>query len=181
MKHDTNNPSTGRYHNRTSLLLRLMLCMLTLASTVAWSHADTSETVEVAEVKTVIETYAKSIDAADVTLASQIWLTESSVSFIHPRGHERGWEQVKTNFYQKTMGERFSERKLTIRDLVVQVSGDAAWAEFYWAFAAKMKADGSALNTRGRETQVLRKTEQGWRIVHVHYSGMPVTGERQGF
>ena len=175
-----NNQNSERSHG-TSVLLGLMLCMLALASTSSWSHAAVSDTTETAEVKGVIAAYAKSIDAADVTLAAQIWLTDSNVSFIHPRGHERGWEEVKTNFYQKMMGARFSERRLMVRDVVVRVLGDTAWVEFYWEFAAKMKADGSALDTTGRETQVLKKTEQGWRIVHVHYSGMPVTGERQGF
>jgi len=35
--------------------------------------------------------------------------------------------------------------------------------------------------THGRETQVYRKVDGAWRLVHVHYSGMPVTGERLGF
>jgi ketosteroid isomerase-like protein len=59
--------------------------------------------------------------------------------------------------------------------------GDTAWAEFYWDFVAKFRKDGSPLKTQGRETQVYRKDNQGWRIVHVHYSNMPVTGEREGF
>ncbi len=54
-------------------------------------------------------------------------------------------------------------------------------AEFYWSFDATMAKDATTIHTEGRETQVLEKTNQGWRIVHVHYSGMPVTGERQGF
>jgi len=29
------------------------------------------------------------------------------VSFIHPLGHERGWPQIKANFYQKLMGGMF--------------------------------------------------------------------------
>ena len=158
-----------------------MLSMLMLASASSWSQAGSSDTTETAEVQALIGKYAKSIGTADVNLAAQIWLAEDDVSFIHPRGHERGWEEVKTNFYQKTMGARFSERRLKVRDVVVQVYGDTAWAVFYWEFAAKMRSDGSAINSKGRETQALRKTDQGWRIVHVHYSGMPVTAERQGF
>jgi ketosteroid isomerase-like protein len=101
--------------------------------------------------------------------------------FIHPRGHECGWEAVRENFFVKTMGEPFSERKLTVRDVAVRVYGDTAWAEFYWDFAATFRSDGKPLATKGRETQVYHKAEGGWRIVHVHYSGMPVTGQREGF
>ena len=37
------------------------------------------------------------------------------------------------------------------------------------------------MQTKGRETQVLKKIGNEWSIVHVHYSGMPVTGESEGF
>ena len=63
----------------------------------------------------------------------------------------------------------------------VHVHGDAAWVEFYWDFVAKFKTGGTPLNTKGRETQIFRKLDGGWRLVHVHYSGMPVGGEREGF
>ncbi len=36
----------------------------------------------------VIDAYAKSIDEADIKLASEIWSTSEVASFIHPRGHE---------------------------------------------------------------------------------------------
>src|ERR1700682_2730897 len=129
----------------------------------------------------LIEKYAKSVDDADTTLAAQVWLNSPDVSFIHPLGHEHGFEQIKQNVYQRLMGDTFSERKLSVHDVSVHVYGDAAWAEFYWDFAAKFRKDGSPLATHGRETQLYRKEQGRWRLVHVHYSGMPVTGERQGF
>jgi ketosteroid isomerase-like protein len=129
----------------------------------------------------VIAKYAKSIDDADTTLASGIWWDSPEVSFIHPLGHEHGFEQVKANVYQRLMGETFSERKLTPRDITIRVYGDAAWAEFYWDFAAKFRKDGQTITTHGRETQIYRKIEGSWRIIHVHYSGMPATQPGQGF
>lgn len=133
------------------------------------------------QVEGLIAKYAQSIDAADTALASQLWSQSPEVSFIHPRGSERGFDQVKQNVYVGTMGALFSERKLRVSNVRVHIYGDAAWAEFDWDFAAKMKKDGSAVNTKGRETQIYRKEESGWRLVHVHYSSMPVSGERQGF
>ena len=133
------------------------------------------------EIRTVIEKYQQSIVDADVDLASEIWSTKEDVSFIHPRGHERGWDAVAKNFYGITMGDTFSERKLEIFNLFVHEDGDHAWVEFYWRFDAIMRQDRTPLHTEGRETQVLRRIGETWRIVHVHYSGMPVTGARQGF
>jgi Xaa-Pro aminopeptidase len=133
------------------------------------------------EIKSLIAKYAKSIDGPDTNLASQVWWDSPEASFIHPLGHEHGFEQIKQNVYKRLMGETFSERKLSIHDVSVHVFGDAAWAEFYWDFAAKFRKDGSPVATHGRETQFYRKTQDGWRLVHVHYSGMPVAAERQGF
>lgn len=133
------------------------------------------------EIRRMIAKYAKSIDEADTTLASQVWSDSPEVSFIHPLGHEHGLEQIKQNVYRHLMGDTFSERKLSIHDISAHVYGHTAWAEFYWDFAAKFRKDGSPITTRGRETQVYRKDHGGWRLVHVHYSGMPVQEKRTGF
>ncbi len=133
------------------------------------------------ELKQLIARYAKSVDTADTTLASQIWSHSSDVSFIFPLGWEHGFDQVEKNVYERAMAETFSERKLTIHDISLHVYGDAAWAEFSWDFAAKLRKDGSPMASQGQETQVYRKEPGGWRLVHVHYSGVPVTGKGQGF
>jgi ketosteroid isomerase-like protein len=79
------------------------------------------------------------------------------------------------------MGELLTDRRLVAYDIRVRELGDVALAEFYWRFDAKFRQDGTPLHTEGRETQVHLRTNGAWRIVHVHYSGMPVTEERQGF
>ena len=107
-------------------------------------------------------------------------MNSPDVSFIHPLGHEHGFEQIKQNVYQRLMGQTFSERHLEPRQVSVHLHGAAAWAEFYWDFNAKFRKDGSSMTTHGRETQIYWKTAQGWRLVHVHYSGMPITREKPG-
>jgi len=130
------------------------------------------------EIKNLIAKYAKSVGDADTELASQIWWNSAEASFIHPLGHEHGFEQIKQNMYTRLMGGTFSERKLSVHDVAVQVLGDAAVAEFDWTFTAKLRKDGSPVTTHGRETQVYRKMPDGWRLVHVHYSAMPVSEDR---
>src|SRR6267378_575416 len=128
-------------------------------------------------IRSLIEKYAKSVDDADTTLAAQVWLNSPDVSFIHPLGHEHGFEQIKQNVYMRLMGDTFSERKLSVHDVSIHVYGDAARAEFYWDFAAKFGKNGSPFTTHGRETQLYQREQGRWRLVHVHYSGMPATGE----
>jgi len=145
----------------------------------AGSDLSSSEGKESAEeIKNLIAKYAKSVSDADTDLASQIWWNSPEASFIHPLGHEQGFQQIKQNVYTRLMGGMFSERKLSVHDVAVQVLGDAAVAEFYWDFTAKLRKDGSPVTTHGRETQVYRKMPGGWRLVHVHYSATPVTEDR---
>lgn len=133
------------------------------------------------QIQKLLSDYARSVNNMDTALAAKIWATKDSISFIHPRGHEKGWQQVKDNFYVNTMHENFSERNLNIHDVAVRAYKDFAFVEFYWTFNAKLRKGGMPLTTRGRESQVLKKDKNGWKILHVHYSGMPVTGGRQGF
>lgn len=114
------------------------------------------------------------VEPVDVNLASQVWLNSPDVSLIYPLGEEHGWDQVKRGFYQDTMEALFSERKLTPGEITVHAHGDSAWAEFSWRFVAKMRKNGSTVETRGRETQIYRKIgPDRWALVHVHYSAMP--------
>jgi len=150
-------------------------------SPVSQKVQSTDSTGDVTEIRALIAKYVKSIDDADTTLAFEIWSDSPDVSFIHPRGEAHGWDEIKRSVYEDLMGGLFSQRDLQVRDVTIRVYEDAAWAEFNWHFVAKWKSDGSPITTDGRETQVYRRGPDGrWRLVHVHYSGLPVTGARQG-
>lgn len=144
------------------------------------THASAAVT-DADQIKALVGKYTESIDTCDTKLAAQVWLDSPEATFIHPLGHEHGFAQIKQDIYENLFGQTFSERKLTAHDLTVDVSGDAAVAEFYWDFAARFRNDGSPIATHGRETQVYYKREGSWRLAHVHYSVMPVSKQRQGF
>ena len=97
-----------------------------------------------AAVRTLVQRYAQSIDAADTDLAAEIWLATDDALFIHPRGENRGFGAITQNFYAKTMGANFSQRKLTVNDDAVDVSivGDTAIVYFQWRFNATRADDG---------------------------------------
>lgn len=124
------------------------------------------------ELTRMVELYRQSvIHADDIRLAEQVWLTGAGVSFIHPRGHERGWEEIKNNFYRKTMSETFSGRDLRLAGApVVRLYGRTAVVEFDWEFTAARRKDGSIRQSSGRESHVYVKTPQGWKLVQAHYS-----------
>jgi ketosteroid isomerase-like protein len=137
-----------------------------------FEKADDAKTAADA-IRQQIARYTAALDAADLDLASQVWRTSAEVSFIHPAGHARGWEEVKQIY--KFFGSSFSERKLTVRDMSVHVNGDTAWVEFYWHFVGKRRNDGSVVQTDGRETQIYNQARNRWELVHVHYSSPTIT------
>ena len=92
-----------------------------------------------AAIRQLIGRYLQAVDAADTDLAAGVWSRGADVLFIHSRGHERGWEAVRESFYVKTMREPFSDRRLTVRDVAVRVSGDSAWAGLSWDFSATFR------------------------------------------
>ena len=134
---------------------------------------------ETKKIKGLLETYKISINQADSTLGKKIFMTTSEINFIHPRGHEKGWEGIKKGIYEM-FGATFSRRDLKSNNETITIYNDMAILEFYWVFDATFN-DGKPIQTNGRETQVLKKIKGEWKIVHVHYSNMPVVGEGQGF
>ena len=128
----------------------------------------------------VLANYAKSVNELDIDLAGQVWSHAPEVVFIHPRGTEVGFAQIMENFYRKTMGS-FSQRELILENPVIHIYGDTAWSQMTWTFHATVKNGGPKITTTGRETQVYHKENGAWHIVHVHYSGPPVTGALKGF
>jgi ketosteroid isomerase-like protein len=142
--------------------------------------ASTGNQQDIHEIQQVIKDYVKACEKLDLELARKVWSSSPEVSFIHPRGTERGLEQVLTNFYSKTMG-LFSERQLLPDNVDIHVYNDTAWSEFTWTFHATVKDGGQKITTEGRETQVYHRENGTWRLVHVHYSGMPETGKLKGF
>lgn len=130
-----------------------------------------------------IDDYVRSINELDIPLAESFWLTNEDVTFIHPRGHEKGWQQVLANFYGLTMGESFTKRDLKLDgEVAIKIFGDTVIAEFDWDFVAMRRDIGEELHTTGRESQVWCLLENlGWRLVQVHYSGPATTAAGEGF
>jgi len=149
------------------ILLAAILC---LSPAFAAAQTDTGPPREIAEIHRLIEQYAKAVDTVNLNLLSQIWSHSPDVSFIYPLGEEHGFDAIEHQVFQNVMGGMFSARDLGTQGAEIHVNGNAAWSEFDWKFHATMRKDGSAVTTRGVETQIYRRESGKWRLVHVHYS-----------
>lgn len=149
--------------------IRRLLIFILIFSTCDFLYAQSKS--DAVLFNSLVQRYTKSIDQADTLSGSSLWAHTGEVTFIHPGGHEYGWEGVKKIY--AFFSDNFSERKLTSHNLKASVYGNVAWCEFYWNFAGVLKQDNSKVQTSGLETQIWRRIKNEWRLVHVHYSDMP--------
>jgi ketosteroid isomerase-like protein len=91
---------------------------------------------------------------------------------VTPFGRFQGWDRVRDEVYVKFLQQSLTERDLQPSDVSIHVIGDSAWLAFDWAFAGKL-ANGQAMTSKGWESHVYQRTDQGWRIAHLHYSVPP--------
>jgi ketosteroid isomerase-like protein len=141
-----------------------------LAPACAAVEVDSGPPADVKAIHHLVERYLQAVDTVDSSLLSQIWSHSSEASFIYPLGEEHGFDAIEQHVFQNVMGGMFTVRDLQTRGVTVHVNGNAGWSEFHWTFHATMRKDGSAVTTKGVETQIYRKEAGRWRLVHVHYS-----------
>ena len=143
--------------------------VLVLASALSCGRApDPSQ--DRADIERLFKTYVQSIDAADVALASNVWLQSPEVLVVTPFGRYNGWDGVK-EIYAKTQ-KNFSDRNLQASNVSIVVAGDAAWLVYDFVFTAKL-ANGQPSTAKGWESHGYQRTANGWRIAHLHYSVPP--------
>ena len=118
-------------------------------------------------IEQVFSAYLRSLEEADIALASQVWVQSADVLVVTPIGRFQGWDGVKEIWARAE--KEFSERKVQASNVSIVVAGDAAWLVFDFVFTAKL-ADGKALLSKGWESHGYQRTGDGWRIAHLHYS-----------
>ena len=123
-------------------------------------------------VQQVLEKYLESVKTADVKLGSEVWLQDPDILVVTPFGRFQGWDSVRDGLYVNFLQKAFTERNLQASHLTIRVAGDAAWAVFDWTFTAKL-ANRQPFTSKGWESHGYQRTNQGWRIVHLHYSVPP--------
>lgn len=156
----------------------LLLC-ITAPGMPAQTSAKGTEARSRTQIRHLIDVYTQAVDNADPKLAATVFLITQDASFISPAGHERGWNKISNDVFEKLMGQTFSKRHLAlVGEPVIHVYGDAAVAEFDWDFQATLRSNGEPVHTTGRESQFyVRFADKSWKLVHVHYSGPAVAAQ----
>jgi ketosteroid isomerase-like protein len=148
----------------------LLLCLAAIVCTSACVKR-TDPNVERKQIEQLLQTYLQSVKTADVATASTIWMQRPDIVVVTPLGRYEGWDAVQREVYVNFLQKTFAERELHASNVHIQVNGDSAWAIFDWDFKGKL-VNGQPLTTKGRESHVYERTAGGWRITHLHYSGV---------
>jgi ketosteroid isomerase-like protein len=150
-----------------------LIAALLVSSSLASCQAPAADVrQDESDVREVFERYLKSINAADLALASDTWMQSPHIVAVTPFGRFQGWDRVRDEVYIKFLQQSLTERDLQPSDVSIHVIGDSAWLAFDWAFAGKL-ASGQAMTSKGWESHVYQRTDRGWRIAHMHYSVPP--------
>ena len=121
-------------------------------------------------VEAIVDAYIKTINDGDLELVGKIWSHDELASFIGSQGRFSGYEEVRDKLVM-SFKNGFAKRNLRKDELIIVIEGKSAWAEFTWTFDSVGK-DGTERTSRGRETQIFRKEKDGWKLMHIHYSGI---------
>ena len=156
--------------NMTRVALAAVLVLSIAVSACQTPAADVQQ--DESAVREVFERYLKSVNAADLPLASEVWLQSADVVAVTPFGRFQGWDHVRDEVYIKFLQQSLTERDLQPSNVSIHTMGDSAWLAFDWVFKGKM-ATGQPIESKGWESHVYQRTDRGWKIVHLHYSVPP--------
>ncbi len=150
--------------------LRMLLPALLTAACTGSHQPQPNAEADRQAIGQVIEQYVQTINRCDTALVNRIWSHSPEVSFIGPSGYYATHHEIRDSLVTALFGQLFTQRNLQKDRLRITVNGRQAWSEFTWTFDAT-RTDGTPHHTRGRETQIFTKEDDGqWRLVHIHYS-----------
>jgi uncharacterized protein (TIGR02246 family) len=101
----------------------------------------------------------------DARSMADVWSHDDDVTTMHPiGGREEGWDAVRGSW--EGVASASTDGTLTRSDQVIRVIGNAAYElcteSVSWTFA------GEPMSLEGRATNVYRKEQGEWKIVHHH-------------
>ena len=118
----------------------------------------------ISEIRAVLQTQQEAWNRGDIDSFMNGYARTDSTVFVSGDEVMRGWQTVRDR-YLKKYSDRAKMGTLTFSDLEIEQLGpDSAVALGRWEL--KRASD----NPHGRFTLILRKTSDGWRIVHDHTS-----------
>ncbi len=142
------------------ILLSTVLCLATSALTVGGQEMSSAD---------VVDAFHRAVTEGDSTSALSYLLPD--VIIFESGGSELSREEYRSHHLRADISaSRQSSR--TLVDRKTEMAGDVAWILSQTRTVAENRNPPSI--SVGTETMVLRRTSEGWRIAHIHWSSRRV-------
>ena len=120
---------------------------------------------DVRAASTQFYTALNSMANGDASPMADVWSHDATVTTLHPiGGRQNGWDEVRGSF--EGVAQLASDGRVDVRDQSIQVVGDLAYevAVEYGQFTVA----GERITVEHRVTNVYRRQDGVWKIVHHH-------------
>ncbi|MCG8545786.1 MAG: nuclear transport factor 2 family protein [Alphaproteobacteria bacterium] len=108
--------------------------------------------------------------AGDARSLGDIWSHSSTVTALHPIGDWHvGWDDVKSSFDK--VAKASTGGQVTLTDQLIRVAGDTAYE--VGVEHAQFAIAGQPLTVNSRVTNIYRREQGAWKIVHHHGDKSP--------
>ncbi len=139
-------------------------------------------TEDEARIRAACEAFGQAIQAADLAAAEQLWDRDYEHLVYQPEEYERpcrSWDDIVSYLnYIPTVVESIPEWREIESD--VAVLGDAAIVYSLVMTSFQLKDVREPLDGEVRFTFGLRRTPDGWRLIHCHESRQLMVDEGEG-
>jgi ketosteroid isomerase-like protein len=131
-------------------------------------EADTAASVKAIE--SLLDAYREAVIGMDLDRFATLWDDRERISLVSPVGRISSMTELDAFFNQ--MRASYAKLDFDRRNTAIRVDGEAARAAYDFVLNG-VAPNGAPVQFAGWETQVYRRTTEGWRITHVHYSVAP--------
>jgi ketosteroid isomerase-like protein len=131
-----------------------------------------TENPDIEAVKKVVRRWARAFSSLDADTILGLW--DSSYPKILHQAEEfpdpiRGWDEL--SHYNRTMMQLASNlRDQSLQDLEADVIGDMGWCYIRGTITFDIPGMDKPITGQARQTFILRRTADGWKIIHYHES-----------
>jgi len=161
--------SLSLYSSSAALIAVAFIGLLGFAA--VYKSAATANMDDEAAVREALQKSALSFEKNDLTMASQVWANDESLTVFESGHANYGWTDYRDHHLGPEMGE-MKNTKYSFSDIKIHLAGKTAWATFKYTISADVGETGKMRHVEGGGlgTAVLEQRDGQWRIVHWHSS-----------
>ena len=130
---------------------------------------------DIEKIREVVEKYCEAIHSQDEKEFKNLWSGDAFNIEISGSKIFRGVDSIYEDFVAGMLNQRYSEIRLINDGLEINlITADTAIAVFSYHTECIVRDTGEPHGIAGLETQVLKKIDDEWKLVHIQYAGKSI-------